>query len=87
MHSSVSLSLFGRAILQIYLYTEYQYFLYEIISKLKEKGITFNKFTDHLNKKKALSTRGRKFIGAHVHSIMKRKKISNEKIKEKYPDV
>ena len=69
------------------LYTEYQYFLYETISKLREKGITFNQIADHLNKKKILSARGKKFRGGHVHSIMKRKRIRDEKIKEKYPKV
>ena len=52
-------------------YTEYQYFLYETISKLREKGMTFNEIADHLNKKKILSARGKKFKGGHVHSIIK----------------
>ena len=47
-----------RPILQMSLYSEYQYFLYETISKLREKGITFNQIADHLNKKKILSVRG-----------------------------
>ena len=55
------------------LYTEYQYFLYKTISKLREKGMTFNQIAEHLNKKKILSARGRKFRGGHVHSIMKKK--------------
>ena len=68
-------------------YTEYQYFLYETISKLREKGMTFNQIADHLNKKKILSARGKKFRGCHVHSIMKRKRVRDEKLKEKYPEV
>jgi len=76
-----------RPILQMPIYTEYQYFLYETISKLREKGMTFNQIADHLNKKKILSVRGNKFRGGHVHSIMKRKRIRDEKIKEKYPEV
>ena len=76
-----------RPILQMPHYTEYQYFLYETISKLREKGMTFNQIADHLNKKKILSVRGKKFRGAHVHSIMKRKRVRDEKFKEKYPEV
>ena len=74
-------------ILQMPHYTEYQYFLYETISKLREKGMTFNQIADHLNRKKILSARGKKFRGGHVHSIMKRKRVRDEKLKEKYPEV
>ena len=42
-----------RPILQMPHYTEYQYFLHETISKLREKGMTFNQIVDHLNKKKS----------------------------------
>ena len=74
-------------ILQMPHYTEYQYFLYETISKLREKGMTFNQIAEHLNKKKILSVRGKKFRGGHVHSIMKRKRIRDEKSKEKNTEV
>ena len=76
-----------RPILQMPHYTEYQYYLYETILKLREKGMTFNKIADHLNKKRILSTRGKKFRGAHVHSIMKRKRMRDEKLEKKYPEV
>ena len=76
-----------RPILQMSLYSEYQYFLYETISKLREKGITFNQIADHLNKKKILSVRGRKFRGGHVHSIIKRKRVRDEKLRERYHEV
>ena len=66
------------------LYTEYQYFLNGTISILREKGMTFNQIADHLNKKKILSVRGKKFRGGHVHSIIKRKRVRDEKLKEKY---
>ena len=76
-----------RPILPIPLNSEYQYFLYKTISKLSEKGMTFNQIADHLNKKKILSVRGKQFRGGHVHSIMKRKRVRDEKLKEKYPEV
>ena len=76
-----------RPILHMPHYTEYQYFLYETISKLREKGITFNQTADHLNKKKILSVRGKQFRGAHVHSIMKRKRMRDEKLEREYPEV
>ena len=44
--------------------------------------MTFNQIEDHLNKKKILSLIGKKFIGDRLHSIMKRKRIRDEKLKE-----
>ena len=49
--------------------------------------MTFNQVAEHLNKKKILSARGKKFRGGHVHSIIKRKRARDQKIKEKYPEV
>ena len=37
--------------------------------------------------KKILSARGKKFRGGHVHSIIKRKRVRDEKLKDKYPEV
>ncbi len=87
MHSFVSLSLFVVPSLKYPHYTDYQYFLYETISKLREKGMTFNQIADHLNKKKILSARGKKFRGGHVHFIMKRKRVRDENLKENYPEL
>ena len=49
--------------------------------------MTFNRIADHLNKKKILSVREKKFRGAHVHSIMKRKRMRDEKLEREYPEV
>ena len=76
-----------RPILHMPHYTEYQYLLYETILKLREKGMTFNQIADHLNKKNILSLRGKKFRGGHVHSIMKRKRVRDEKLEREYPEV
>jgi hypothetical protein len=76
-----------RPILQIPHYTEYQYFFYETLSELRQKGMTFNQIADHLNKKNILSVRRNKFRGAHVHSIMKKKRMRDEKLEREYPEV
>ena len=68
-------------------YSKYQYFLYETISELRVKGMTFNRIADHLNKKKIFSVRGKIFRGAHVHSIIKRKRMRDEKLEREYPEV
>ena len=49
--------------------------------------MTFNQIAGHLNKKRILSARGKMFKGGHVHSIIKRKRVRDEKLKEKYPEV
>ena len=47
----------------------------------------FDQIANHLNNKEILSARGKKFRGGHVYSIIKRKRVRDEKIKEKYPEV
>ena len=49
--------------------------------------MTFEQIAQHLNKKKIETVRGKKFKGAHVHSIIKRKRVRDEKLKERYPEV
>ena len=60
-------------LLQQPLYSDYQYFLYETISELRDNQMTFNQIANELNRKGYLSARGRIFKGNHIHSIMKRK--------------
>ena len=67
-------------------YSDYQYFLYETISELRDKGLTFNQIAEELNRKGYLSARGRVFKGNHVHSIVKKKRIRDEKFYRKYPE-
>ena len=73
--------------LQVPVYSEYQHFLCKTISELREKGLTFNQIADHLNKKGILSVRGKKFRGAHVHSIIKKKRIKDAKLEKEYSEV
>ena len=68
------------------LYSEYQYFLYETISELREKGMTFQEIAEHLNEKKIETVRGKKFRSPHVHSILKKKRNKEEELKRKYPE-
>lgn len=49
--------------------------------------MTFQEIAEHLNKKKIETVRGKKFKGAHVHSIIKRKRVRDEKLKERYHEV
>ena len=49
--------------------------------------MTFNAIAELLNKKGYLTVRGKRFRGAHVHSILK-KRLAKEKLsKREYPEV
>ena len=40
-----------------------------------------------LNKKGYLSVRGKKYKGNHFHSIVKKKRLKDEKLERNYPEV
>ena len=67
-------------------YSQYQFFLYETITVQREKGKTFDQIAEWLNKKGYLSVRGKKFKGNHVHSILKKKRLKDEKLEREYPE-
>ena len=67
-------------------YSEYQFFLYETIIEQREKGKTFVQIAEWLNGKGYLSVRGKKLRGAHVHSIVKKKRLKDEKLEKEYPE-
>ena len=68
-------------------YSQYQFFLYETITEQREKGRTFDQIAEWLNKKGYLSVRGKKFKGNHIHSIVKKKRLKDEKLERQYPEV
>ena len=49
--------------------------------------MTFDAIADWLNKEGYLSVRGKKFRGNHVHSIVKKKRLKDEKLEREYPEV
>ena len=68
-------------------YSQYQFFLYETITEQRKKGKTFDQIAEWLDKKGYLSVRGNKFKGNHVHSIVKKKRLKDEKLEREYPEV
>ena len=68
-------------------FSQYQFFLYETITEQRDKGKTFDHIAEWLNKKGYLSVRGKKFKGNHVHSIVKKKRLKDEKLEREYPEV
>ena len=49
--------------------------------------MTFDAIAEWLNKEGYLTVRGRTFRGAHVHSIVKKKRLKDEKLESDYPEV
>ena len=68
-------------------YSKYQLLLYQIISEHRGKRITFDAIADRLNKERYLTVRGKKFEGAHVHSILKKRLAKEELLNREYPPV
>ena len=69
------------------MYSEYQFFLYQTITEQREKRKTFKQIADWLNEKGYLSVRRKKFKGNHVHSIVKKKRLNDDKLERVYPEV
>ena len=67
-------------------YSQYQFFLYETITAHREKGKTFDQIAEWLNEEGYLSVRGKNFRGAHIHSIVKKKRLKDEKLERKCPE-
>ena len=49
--------------------------------------MTFDAIADWLNNKGYLTVRGKKFKGAHVHSIVQKKRLKDERLEREYPEV
>ena len=67
-------------------YSQYQFFLYETIIEHREEGNIFNQIAEWLYEKGYLSVRGKKFRGSHLHSIVKKKRLKDEKLERDYPE-
>ena len=66
-------------------YNEYQQFLYRTITELLHQGLNYKQIADWLNDNGYKTVRGKKFRNAHTHSIVKKKRISNDKFSKTYP--
>ena len=64
-----------------------QLFLYQTITEQREKEKTYDQIAEWLNKKGYVSVPGNKFKGNHVHSIVKKKRLIDDKLERRYPKV
>ena len=68
-------------------YSDYQLFLYQTITEHREQGLTFDAIAEWLDKEGYLTVRGKKFRGAPVHSILRKRLAKEELLKLEYPPV
>ncbi len=64
-------------------YSNHQQFLYNTISKFREKNWTFKQIAGWLSNKGYTSARGKKFGSSHVHSIIKKRRLRDQQISKK----
>ena len=62
-------------------------FSHQTIIEQREKAKTFDQIAEWLNQKGYLSVSGKKFKGAHVHSIVKKKRLRDKKFVKEYLEV
>ena len=60
-------------------YTPYQYELWNICNSMREEGATFPAIAKYLNENGYKSTRGKLFKNPHIHSILKKKRMGEER--------
>ena len=60
--------------------SSHQQFLYDTVSDFRDKGRTFEKIADWLNDNGHKSARGKIFRSSHVHSIIKKKRLRDQRI-------
>jgi hypothetical protein len=64
-------------------YSDYQFFLHNKISELRKQGLGYRRISNVLNKEGILTVRGKVFTNSHVHSILKKKNIREERLNRK----
>ena len=65
-------------------YNDYQQYLYETIIGFREKGWNFQRTAGLFNENGITPVRGKKFLNAHAHSFVKKKKFRDVHILKKY---
>ena len=68
-------------------YSDHQKYLFETISSFREQGWSYIKISKWFNDNNILTPRGKPFIPPSVFSIVKKKKLSNERFSRSFPSV
>ena len=66
-------------------YSDHQQYLFETITKFRVEGWSYNKISQWFNDNNILTPRGKQFVPPSVHSIVKKKRISDERFGRTFP--
>lgn len=64
--------------------SDYQHILHDKIKELHEGGLGYRRIAYWLNDNEYKTPRGHEFKNNHVHSILKKRRLSNERFNKKY---
>jgi len=65
-------------------YSSYQHELYELCKKMRDEGKTLPYIANWLTENGYKSARGKVLKNPHIHSILKKKKLADERISERF---
>ena len=65
-------------------YSSYQLYLHNRITQMQSEGLGYRRIAKRLNEEGLKTVRGKEFVGASVHSILKKKRLRDERINEEY---
>ena len=65
-------------------YSPYQSFLYNKVKQLKAEGLGYRKIAKRLNEENIKTSRGTAFYPSSVYSILKKKKIRDERLNQEF---
>ena len=63
-------------------YSEYQSELHDIIQNLHDEGLGYRRIAQWLNENGYQTLRGKKFYNNHVYSILKKKRLRDERLNQ-----
>ncbi len=66
-------------------YSDHQQYLFETITKFRVEGWSYNKISQWFNDNNILTPRGKQFVPPSVHSIVKKKRISDQRFGRTFP--
>ena len=65
-------------------YSPYQQELWGIIKEKHDSGMGFHRISNWLNENGYKTTRGHKFKNSHVYSILKKKRVADERMAKRF---
>ena len=65
-------------------YSPYQSYLHDRVKKLKSEGLGYRRIANKINEEGLKTVRGKVFVGASIHSILKKKRLRDGRINQNF---